>query len=177
MARCVSLLALSLLLTALSAVSVSANPKPSDWKVCDSHANYDVVVTNVTLNPDPVIRGQDVTFIVPATAKRDITKATVVVSVLFHGVTVHTERSSICSKADCPIPPGEFVLINTQILPGITPPGNYKIKLQILGEQGEQLACAFIDFSIVWNHSVTENFNPIELHKNPSKGQTPVAHK
>lgn len=55
-------------------------------------------------------------------AERDITKATVVVSVLFHGVTVHTERSSICSKADCPIPPGEFVLINTQILPGITPP-------------------------------------------------------
>lgn len=36
----------------------------------DSHANYDVVVTNVTLNPDPVIRGQDVTFIVPATASK-----------------------------------------------------------------------------------------------------------
>jgi hypothetical protein len=42
--------------------------------------------------------------------------------VSFHGVTVHTEKNDICDKSACPIAPGEFVLKNTEVLPGITPP-------------------------------------------------------
>lgn len=32
----------------------------------DKHANYDVVVKNVTINPDPVVSGEEMTFTVPA---------------------------------------------------------------------------------------------------------------
>lgn len=56
--------------------------------------------------------------------------------------------------------------------------GSYKIKLQFLGEEGEQLACANINFSIIWSASVAEtleSFNPIELHKNLAR-KAPVAH-
>jgi len=55
-------------------------------------------------------------------AGKEITAGSVIVSVSFHGVTVHTEKSDICDKARCPIAPGVFVLDNTQVLPGITPP-------------------------------------------------------
>jgi len=46
----------------------------------------------------------------------------VIISVSFHGVTVHTERIDLCDKVQCPVTPGDFVLVNTQVLPGITPP-------------------------------------------------------
>lgn len=55
-------------------------------------------------------------------AAKEITGGSVIVSVSFHGVTVHTEKSDICERAGCPIAPGEFVLKNTEVLPGITPP-------------------------------------------------------
>nr|XP_024385765.1 putative phosphatidylglycerol/phosphatidylinositol transfer protein DDB_G0278295 [Physcomitrium patens]PNR46598.1 hypothetical protein PHYPA_013717 [Physcomitrium patens] len=168
-----------LLVVSLAVVASAAPPRPSDWKLCDSHANYDVVLKNVSVSPDPVISGEDVTFIVPAYTKKDITKGSVVVSVSFHGITVHTERSDICSKARCPIPPGEFVLENTEILPGFTPPGSYKIKLQFVDESDKQLACADINFSIVWSQTISEtleSLNPIKMHKNPVKMQAPVAH-
>jgi len=74
-------------------------------------------------------------------------------------------------------------LANEEILTSkIHPPvlqGSYKIKLQFLGEEGEQLACANINFSIIWSRSVAEtleSFNPIELHKNLANKRAPVAH-
>lgn len=57
--------------------------------------------------------------------------------------------------------------------------GSYKIKLQFLSPDDEQLACANIDFSIVWNKSVAESldtFNPIKLHKHMAHKEAPVAH-
>lgn len=179
MAQFVNSGTVALLLLASLAVLANATAKPSDWQLCDKHANYDVVVKNVTINPDPVVSGEEMTFIVPAYTGKEIKGGSVVASVSFHGITVHTEKNNICDRARCPIAPGVFVLDNTQILPGLTPPGNYKIKLQYLGEKGEQLACANINFSIVWSRGVVEtleSFNPIELHKNLANKQAPVAH-
>jgi hypothetical protein len=51
-----------------------------------------------------------------------ITGGAVVITVSFHGVPVHAERNDICSRAECPIAPGDFTLENTQPLPRITPP-------------------------------------------------------
>ncbi|KAG0586263.1 hypothetical protein KC19_2G076900 [Ceratodon purpureus] len=179
MAQFVSSRTAVLLLVASLAVLATAAPKPSDWHVCDRHANYDILVKNVTINPDPVVSGEEMTFMVPAYTAKEITGGSVIVSVSFHGVTVHTERNDICEKAACPIAPGEFVLKNTEVLPGITPPGSYRIKLQFVGEEGEQLACANINFSIIWSASIAETlegFNPIQLHKKIAKMQAPVAH-
>lgn len=43
--------------------------------------------------------------------------------------------------------------------------GSYKIKLLFEGEEGDQLACANINFSIVWRRNAEESFNPIKMHK------------
>jgi len=166
-----------LLVASLASLAIAA--KPSDWHLCDKHANYAVVVKNVTISPDPVVSGEDATFIVPAYTEKEITAGEVVVTVSFHGVPVHVERDDICNKAECPIAPGDFVLKNTEVLPGFTPPGSYKIKLQFLSPDDEQLACANIDFSIVWSKSVAESldsFNPIKLHKHMAHKEAPVAH-
>ncbi len=58
----------------------------------------------------------------PIFSEKEMAKGSVIVSVAFHGVTVHTERIDLCDKVQCPITPGDFVLINKQVLPGITPP-------------------------------------------------------
>jgi len=58
----------------------------------------------------------------PIFSEKGMAKGSVIISVAFHGVTVHTESIDLCDKVQCPITPGDFVLINTQVLPGITPP-------------------------------------------------------
>jgi hypothetical protein len=153
--------------------------KPSTWKLCDKHAKYDVEVKNVTIQPYPAVSGEDVTFIVPAVTNEKINGGTVVITVSFHGVPVHAERNDICSRAECPIAPGGFTLENTQPLPRITPPGDYKIKLQFLGEDDDVLACADITFTIVWGkfqETSLDFFNPLQLHSKPGLRQAHLAH-
>eukprot|EP01018_Ginkgo_biloba_P035517 Gb_31579 [translate_table: standard] len=42
--------------------------------------------------------------------------------VFFYGVPVHSESHDLCSKTSCPVKQGNFMLTNTQSLPGFTPP-------------------------------------------------------
>lgn len=119
---------------------------------------------------------------------REIEGGTVVITVYFHNIPVHSERDDLCSKTACPIQPGEFVLKNSEVLPGYTPPvscprvgwnsdvmskmpgfstagnllvmqGAYKIKLQIVDDEGSVLACAYVNFDIVWNWLAEEEGN------------------
>lgn len=70
-------------------------------------------------------------------AEKELSSGTVVVTVSFHGVPVHIEHEDICSKAECPIAPGEFTLRNTEVLPGITPPVSLKHLLEVNGHIAE----------------------------------------
>lgn len=42
-------------------------------------------------------------------------------TVLFHGIKVHTEKDDLCAKSSCPIN-GAFTLNNAEALPSYTPP-------------------------------------------------------
>lgn len=133
--------------------------------VADKSAKYDVEVKNITIEPYPAVSGEDVTFIVPAIANQEITTAFVVVTVSFHGIPVHVERNDVCSQLKCPIGPGSFTLENTELLPTLTPPGSYKIKLQFLDGDDSILACAEIKFTIVWGkhlETTLESLNPLQ---------------
>jgi hypothetical protein len=57
--------------------------------------------------------------------------------------------------------------------------GDYKIKLQFLGEDDDVLACADITFTIVWGkfqETSLDLFNPLQLHSKPGLRQAHLAH-
>ncbi len=57
--------------------------------------------------------------------------------------------------------------------------GDYKIKLQFLGEDDDVLACADITFTIVWGkfqETSLDFFNPLQLHSKPGLRQAHLAH-
>eukprot|EP00246_Nothoceros_aenigmaticus_P006380 TRINITY_DN19228_c0_g1_i1.p1 TRINITY_DN19228_c0_g1~~TRINITY_DN19228_c0_g1_i1.p1 ORF type:complete len:171 (+),score=28.08 TRINITY_DN19228_c0_g1_i1:103-615(+) len=149
----------------LLAIAVGA-PKTlaSSWSMCDSKT-YPVTVKNVSVAPDPVISGSEANFWIPATADREIQGGTVRITVYFHNIPVHTEKDDICSKTTCPIKPGEFALQNSEVLPEITPPGSYKLRLKILDQSKEVLACANVNFEIVENQAKKSGLSSI-LYRN-----------
>jgi hypothetical protein len=118
------------------------------WDLCASKT-YAVQIKDVFISPDPVEAGKLATFTIPAYASEPVDGGTVVVTVSFHGIKIHTEKDDLCSKSSCPIT-GDFTLNNSEPLPQFTPPGQYKLKFQVLDYAGKELACASITFNIVW---------------------------
>eukprot|EP00250_Pteridium_aquilinum_P009287 c18570_g1_i1 orf=191-745(-) len=133
-------LGLSLLMS-----SADAN---SSWKPCSSTEDYRVSVTDVKVNPDPVIRGSDALFEIPAVAKETIEGGRVTIQVYYLGVPVHTEENDLCTRTSCPIAPGEFSISSAEGLPSFTPTGSYRLDMRIQNTDGDLLTCLKINFRI-----------------------------
>lgn len=120
----------------------------STWKPCSSTEDYKVAVKDVKVTPDPVVRGGDATFEIPAVTSETITGGTVTIQVFYLGVPVHTEKDDLCAKTSCPISPGEFSLKNSEGLPEFTPTGSYRLDMRVHDEDGHVLTCLKINFRI-----------------------------
>ncbi|BBN18818.1 hypothetical protein MPTK1_8g05740 [Marchantia polymorpha subsp. ruderalis] len=141
----------TLILGAVLLAAGAASAVGSDFRPCDSK-NYPVTIKDVVIDPEPVVSGDLVTFTIPAYASEELKGGTVVVTVSLYGFKVHTERDDLCGKTECPIK-GDFSLSSSQALPVFTPPGQYKLKFQVLDLNGKEQACASVGFAIVWKSS------------------------
>eukprot|EP00249_Psilotum_nudum_P007076 c20294_g1_i1 orf=391-858(-) len=121
----------------------------SSWDYCSLTANYKVKVQDVVVDPDPVVRGSVALFRIPAFSSVPITGGKVVIEVFFIGIPVRREIHDLCSKTSCPVAPGEFILSNSQALPGYTPTGRYQLEMRLLSEENDLLTCIRINFRIV----------------------------
>eukprot|EP00250_Pteridium_aquilinum_P023099 c26197_g1_i1 orf=114-569(+) len=120
----------------------------SSWKPCGPSEDYQVTVKDVKVNPDPVTRGGNATFEIPAIASETITGGTITVQVYYLGVPVHAEEEDLCVRTSCPILPGEFSLNNSEGLPSYAPTGSYRLDMRIVNEAGDLLTCLKINFRI-----------------------------
>ncbi|KAJ7536368.1 hypothetical protein O6H91_12G066200 [Diphasiastrum complanatum] len=135
----------------------------SSWTPCDPNGHYKVIVKDVNVIPDPVVAGSPATFEIPAYTSQNIAGGKVVITVFYRGFPVHTELDDLCGKTSCPIEAGDFIIRDSQVLPGYTPPGPYKIKLLVLGSYFDMLACTNIDFNIVASTGTTQENADIGL--------------
>ncbi|KAH7300550.1 hypothetical protein KP509_24G067400 [Ceratopteris richardii] len=129
----------------LLAIGVKAS---SSWSLCSSTEDYRVAVKDVSINPDPVIRGNDALFDIPAVAKETIEGGTVSLQVYYLGMRVHSEQDDLCVRTTCPISPGEFSIQSKEALPSYTPPGAYRLDMRIHNLDGDLLSCLKINFRI-----------------------------
>lgn len=120
----------------------------SSWKPCSLTEDYRVTIRDVKVSPDPVVRGGDATFEIPAVASETINGGTVTVQVYYLGVPVHTEKDDLCIRTSCPVAPGDFAINNSEGLPDFTPTGAYRLDMRIQDENGGLLTCLKINFRI-----------------------------
>ncbi|MGV7428812.1 ML domain-containing protein, partial [Mycobacterium kansasii] len=71
------------------------------------------------------------------------------IDVAYFGLYIHSESHELCQETSCPAT-GDFVISHSQVLPGITPPGSYTLKLTLDDGDKHQLTCINFDFSIGW---------------------------
>ncbi|EPS60934.1 hypothetical protein M569_13865, partial [Genlisea aurea] len=81
-------------------------------------------------------------------AGKAISGGKLVIDVSYFFFHIHSEDHDLCKKTSCPVSVGDFVVAHFQELPGITPPGNYNLKMKMVDEKNKQLTCITFDFSI-----------------------------
>ncbi|KAK4741931.1 hypothetical protein SAY87_025519 [Trapa incisa] len=107
-----------------------------------------VKVNDVKISPNPVIAGEPASFIIYASAARELSSGKVVIRVIYFGDQVHTESHDICDEISCPIATGDFQLSHNKPLPMSTPPGTYTLRITIKDADHHQLTCISFNFKV-----------------------------
>ncbi|PON98367.1 MD-2-related lipid-recognition domain containing protein [Trema orientale] len=129
----------------------------TDVKYCDTQKNYLVKVNGLDIDPNPVVRGKPATFKISATTDTPLSGGKLVVDVSYFGLHIHSEDHDLCTETSCPVSIGDFVVSHSQVLPGFTPPGTYKLTMKMNDENGHQLTCINFSFSIGLGSSVADS--------------------
>ncbi|RAL51750.1 hypothetical protein DM860_010468 [Cuscuta australis] len=141
-------LAVALLLFALCVFLPSISAESKSVNYCRNERNYDVKVSGVDISPYPVQRGKNATFSISAVTDKSISNGKLVIDVKYFGWDIHSETHDLCSETSCPVPAGSFVVSHSQVLPGITPPGSFTLKMSMVDEEKHELTCITFDFTI-----------------------------
>ena len=120
------------------------------WNECNQNSNR-LVIRNVNISPDPVLRGHDMkmkfTLIVPNT----ITSGSVELK-LWKKIgpilwSLHDRKLALSKKFHLPLATGNDEFVFTKAIPRLAPLGSYYAKL-ILLDQNNNKGCIDINFSI-----------------------------
>ncbi|KAL2665561.1 hypothetical protein AAZV13_02G230500 [Glycine max] len=148
---------ITLLLSAFRAQAQSHAPAPT-FKYCGKkNADYAVKVSGVEILPDPVERGVPFTFKIPAYTPEPIQSGDLLYEISYAGIEAQpaTFLHDLCEEAPCPVPAGNFVLVHTELLPPVTPPGTYNVKLNFKDHNDKLLTCIIFPFKIGSKSSVS----------------------
>ena len=126
---------------------------PAKWSTCGSSTD-DVDPSNVQVSivPNPVVKGSTVNVTVSGTTSKDITKVTAQVKVYMSVIEVyHTTVDDACKYSQyvtCPIKKGPFVLNTIQTMPSSAPAGHYKAQVTLLDQDGVEITCLKLDIHL-----------------------------
>ncbi|XP_061338228.1 uncharacterized protein LOC133285083 [Gastrolobium bilobum] len=152
-----SISTLSLVLCFSSIIFLLFSSHAQALKYCDKNANYAVKVSGVQILPDPVVRGEPFTFKIAAYTGEPIASGDLVYQISYVGIEgpPATFLHDLCEEVPCPVTAGNFVLTHTELLPPVTPPGTYNVKLNFKDHNDKQLTCIIFPFKIGAKSSVS----------------------
>ncbi|KAK7320528.1 hypothetical protein VNO77_30080 [Canavalia gladiata] len=150
-------LCLSSIILLLWSSHAHAQSQAPTFKYCDNNADYAVKVSGVKILPDPVVRAEPFTFEIAAYTGEPIPSGDLVYQISYAGIEGQpaTFHHDLCEEAPCPVPAGNFMLIHTELLPAVTPPGTYNVKLTFKDQTDKHLTCIIFPFKIGAKSSVS----------------------
>ncbi|KAL2316985.1 hypothetical protein Fmac_030861 [Flemingia macrophylla] len=144
------LASITFLLSSFHAQAQTHPSPPPTFSYCDGNADYAVKVSGVEILPNPVERGVPFTFKIPAYTPEAIPSGDLIYEISYGGIegVAATFLHDLCEEASCPVPAGNFVLVHTELLPPVTPPGTYNVKLTFKDHKEKLLTCIVFPFKI-----------------------------
>lgn len=139
----------AILLVAL-ALCVSLASAQSTWNYC-ANAPTILSVTSVTLNPDPPVLGTDDTVTLVGNVNETITGGNINLVITYYGISVFSNSYAVCSSIACPFAPGAItasIVVSGTSLPPIAPPGNYVGTATFVDQNGTELTCVEVHFTL-----------------------------
>eukprot|EP00026_Physarum_polycephalum_P020798 Phypoly_transcript_23611.p1 GENE.Phypoly_transcript_23611~~Phypoly_transcript_23611.p1 ORF type:complete len:160 (+),score=28.23 Phypoly_transcript_23611:62-481(+) len=120
-----------------------------EWTNCGTSSDK-FQLSTVTITPNPIVKGQNVTISVTGTMEETVTSGTASVKVEYGIITVFNKDESICDPPvlPCPIPQGPWTKVYTVLLPGDAPGGTYKAQSTVVDQNNAQLLCVNADLKI-----------------------------
>jgi len=120
------------------------------WSSCAS-PDAKAKVQTVTLNPDPIVRGQDVAVELYGELEEIVTGGTAKISISYMGFEVYSRQENNCDVLDCPIHSGPLnasFTVEGSAIPSYAPAGQYTGRSVIQDQNGEELVCLDLSFSL-----------------------------
>ncbi|AES99893.1 putative immunoglobulin E-set [Medicago truncatula] len=134
-----------------------AQAESHSLKYCEKGANYAVQISNVEILPNPVVRGEPFTFKIKAYTGEPILSGDLIYEISFAGIEGQPAifHHALSEETPLPVAPGHFLLTHTELLPPVTPPGTYNVKLTFKDQNDKQLTCVVFPFTIGAKSSVS----------------------
>ena len=122
------------------------------WTNCGTSSDH-INVNNVVMTPDPPVRSTAVNITMWGVLDEKVTDGNMVLSITYAGMQVYTQSADVCtlSVGGCPLSPGNVegtVIVPASALPPFAPPGTYSGNAKLTDQNGQELACIDINFTL-----------------------------
>ncbi|MED6106187.1 hypothetical protein PIB30_002639 [Stylosanthes scabra] len=128
----------------------------TEVRYCDEKGEYNVKVKGVEISPNPIARGKAATFTISATTGEAMYGGEMMIDVSYFGWHIHSETHELCAETCCPVSIGDFNVSYTQVLPGFTPPGSYRLKMKMFDGNKNEATCIGFGFYIGFVSTVAD---------------------
>lgn len=133
-----------------ASVSGAAATTKMTWTSC-SAASSPCPPSNVTMSPDPAVRGKDVTFSLTCDGTGPAVTGGKSTNIIYlFGIKVLEVTKDLCTLTKCPIEPGVHTISGGMTVPSITPTNEPLKMVQTNTDQnGNQINCVNIMYEVV----------------------------
>ncbi|KAM9964214.1 hypothetical protein ACTFIW_005875 [Dictyostelium discoideum] len=132
-----------LLLSILSIFILLIVVKADIWSSCGKPTDT-FQISNVTISPDPPVRGQTVSIYASGELKDAISGGDVNIIIKMGFITIIKETKPICSSDNplpCPIQPGDYTHSVDIAIPSAIPRGKYSGNFVLTDQANDEIAC------------------------------------
>ncbi|KAJ6246044.1 phosphatidylglycerol/phosphatidylinositol transfer protein [Anaeramoeba flamelloides] len=123
-----------------------------DWELCSSTENDILTVKSVSIVPDPVQKGKNVTITFDGTLSEEIKDpANIHLEVYMSGIKIFTKDMDMCTAQNdvpCPIRAGEHKLRQSFQIPNFVPSGEFTGKITATNYDKKEIICVKFDVKI-----------------------------
>ncbi|KAI8801826.1 putative Phosphatidylglycerol/phosphatidylinositol transfer protein [Cladochytrium replicatum] len=126
---------------------LTAAKDPVSYSPCVPDEEALFILDALNLNPDPPVRGQQLSFEVRGTVKREVVNGTYVdIKVKYGIIQLYSGRLDFCEQMatlgeECPFKEGEVVVAKSADIPGWVFPGTYTIHSEAYTPDGTLITC------------------------------------
>lgn len=141
---CTKFLLISVLFLSLITLIIAVDVPYSNCGKSSDH----ISINSVTANIWPPTKGNSVTLLFDGKTNEEITKGKYVVQITYLGIPLPSSSGPLSDLLALPVAIGPLAIKSTSNFPSSSPSGNYVVSVTTTDQNGEELFCTSVKFSL-----------------------------